>query len=223
MRISINRMQMERRGSPSSSRCSIPSRRCATGPARSTRASAWAGRVQGRELSRMTSGPAMRELSLTALPGETIALVGATGAGKSTALALLHRAFDPQAGTVKIDGMDIRGSRWRGCAATSASSSGSAALQPLDRREPARRQGGRDRAGDARRLRTGAGARGHRAPSRKGSSADRRARPLALRRRAPAPLDRPRAAREPANPDPRRGDARSTPRPRPRCRSPWTR
>jgi len=43
------------------------------------------------------------------LPGQTIALVGATGAGKSTALGLLHRAFDPQSGVVKIDGMDIRG------------------------------------------------------------------------------------------------------------------
>ncbi|HEU5272398.1 MAG TPA: glucan ABC transporter ATP-binding protein/ permease [Xanthobacteraceae bacterium] len=52
--------------------------------------------------------PAVADLSFTALPGETIALVGATGAGKSTALALLHRAFDPQAGTIKIDGMDIR-------------------------------------------------------------------------------------------------------------------
>jgi glucan exporter ATP-binding protein len=52
--------------------------------------------------------PAVEDLNFTALPGETIALVGATGAGKSTALALLHRAFDPQSGTVKIDGMDIR-------------------------------------------------------------------------------------------------------------------
>jgi ATP-binding cassette, subfamily B, beta-glucan exporter len=52
---------------------------------------------------------AIADLSFTALPGETIALVGATGAGKSTALALLHRAFDPQSGAVKIDGMDIRG------------------------------------------------------------------------------------------------------------------
>jgi glucan exporter ATP-binding protein len=51
---------------------------------------------------------AVADLSFTALPGETIALVGATGAGKSTALALLHRAFDPQSGTVKIDGMDVR-------------------------------------------------------------------------------------------------------------------
>ena len=52
--------------------------------------------------------PAVADLNFTALPGETIALVGATGAGKSTALALLHRVFDPQSGVVKIDGMDIR-------------------------------------------------------------------------------------------------------------------
>jgi len=52
--------------------------------------------------------PAVADLTFTGLPGETVALVGATGAGKSTALALLHRAFDPQSGTVKIDGMDIR-------------------------------------------------------------------------------------------------------------------
>src|SRR5436305_7887527 len=52
--------------------------------------------------------PAVADLSFTALPGETVALVGATGAGKSTALGLLHRAFDPQSGVVKIDGMDIR-------------------------------------------------------------------------------------------------------------------
>jgi glucan exporter ATP-binding protein len=54
---------------------------------------------------------AVADLTFTALPGETIALVGATGAGKSTALALLHRAFDPQSGVIKIDGMDIRGIR----------------------------------------------------------------------------------------------------------------
>jgi len=52
--------------------------------------------------------PAVIDLNFTALPGETIALVGSTGAGKSTALALLHRAFDPQSGAIKIDGMDIR-------------------------------------------------------------------------------------------------------------------
>src|SRR5438034_8543949 len=53
--------------------------------------------------------PAVEDLSFTALPGQTIALVGATGAGKSTAIALLHRAFDPQSGIIKVDGMDVRG------------------------------------------------------------------------------------------------------------------
>src|SRR6202012_5976780 len=53
--------------------------------------------------------PAIEDLSFTALPAQTIALVGPTGAGKSTAIALLHRAFDPQSGFIKIDGMDVRG------------------------------------------------------------------------------------------------------------------
>ncbi len=52
--------------------------------------------------------PAVIDISLTALPGQTVALVGSTGAGKSTALALLHRAFDPQSGTIQIDNMDLR-------------------------------------------------------------------------------------------------------------------
>ena len=43
------------------------------------------------------------------MPGEQIALVGPTGSGKSTALALLHRTFDPQSGLISIDDMDIRG------------------------------------------------------------------------------------------------------------------
>jgi ATP-binding cassette, subfamily B, beta-glucan exporter len=52
--------------------------------------------------------PAVADLTFTALPGQTVALVGSTGAGKSTALALLHRAFDPQSGSILIDGMDVR-------------------------------------------------------------------------------------------------------------------
>jgi ATP-binding cassette subfamily B protein len=52
--------------------------------------------------------PAVIDLNFTVQPGDTVALVGSTGAGKSTALALLHRAFDPQSGLIKIDGVDIR-------------------------------------------------------------------------------------------------------------------
>ena len=52
--------------------------------------------------------PAVADLSFTALPGERVALVGPTGSGKSTALALLHRTFDPQGGVISADGMDVR-------------------------------------------------------------------------------------------------------------------
>ncbi len=51
---------------------------------------------------------AVADLRFTALPGDRVALVGPTGSGKSTALALLHRTFDPQAGVIAVDGMDIR-------------------------------------------------------------------------------------------------------------------
>jgi ATP-binding cassette, subfamily B, beta-glucan exporter len=51
---------------------------------------------------------AVADLRFTALPGDRVALVGPTGSGKSTALALLHRTFDPQAGVISVDGMDIR-------------------------------------------------------------------------------------------------------------------
>jgi len=72
------------------------------------------GRVRGLvefdDVSHSYDGkrPAVIDLSFVVQPGETVALVGATGAGKSTALALLHRAFDPQSGVVKIDNTDIR-------------------------------------------------------------------------------------------------------------------
>lgn len=51
---------------------------------------------------------AIKNVSFIAKPGETIALVGSTGSGKSTTLGLLHRVFDPDTGCVKIDGADIR-------------------------------------------------------------------------------------------------------------------
>jgi ATP-binding cassette, subfamily B, beta-glucan exporter len=72
------------------------------------------GRVRGlvefKDVSFSYDGkrPAVVDLRFTAAPGERVALVGPTGSGKSTALALLHRAFDPQSGAVLIDGTDIR-------------------------------------------------------------------------------------------------------------------
>ena len=78
--------------------------------------------------------PAVADLGFTALPGEIIALVGSTGAGKSTALALLHRVFDPQSGTIKIDGMDVRGLKLAAAPPQHRRGvPGGPAVQPLDR------------------------------------------------------------------------------------------
>lgn len=52
--------------------------------------------------------PALKGFSLTVRPGETVALVGPSGAGKSTVFRLLLRFYDPQAGLVSVDGVDVR-------------------------------------------------------------------------------------------------------------------
>ncbi len=51
---------------------------------------------------------ALREIDLHVPPGQTLALVGATGAGKSTLAKLVARFYDPQRGSVSIDGHDLR-------------------------------------------------------------------------------------------------------------------
>ena len=51
---------------------------------------------------------ALSDLSLDIQPGETVALVGPSGAGKSTLFQLILRFFDPQQGTVRLDGHDLR-------------------------------------------------------------------------------------------------------------------
>ncbi|TQF80810.1 glucan ABC transporter ATP-binding protein/ permease [Elioraea sp. Yellowstone] len=72
------------------------------------------GRVRGEvAFEHVTFGypggpPVLRDVSFTAAPGRTVALVGQTGAGKSTAMALLQRLWDPQAGRITVDGVDIR-------------------------------------------------------------------------------------------------------------------
>ena len=52
--------------------------------------------------------PVLRDIELEAIAGSKIAVVGPTGAGKSTLLGLLPRFFDPVAGCVEIDGIDLR-------------------------------------------------------------------------------------------------------------------
>jgi ATP-binding cassette subfamily B protein len=51
---------------------------------------------------------ALNGVTLTVKPGETVALVGPSGAGKSTVLQLLMRFYDPQSGSIRMDGVDLR-------------------------------------------------------------------------------------------------------------------
>jgi ATP-binding cassette subfamily B protein/subfamily B ATP-binding cassette protein MsbA len=57
--------------------------------------------------------PVLRGVSFSAGPGEVVAIVGPTGAGKSTLVGLLPRFFDPDAGRVLLDGHDLRDLRLR--------------------------------------------------------------------------------------------------------------
>lgn len=52
--------------------------------------------------------PALRDVTFTVAPGQTLALVGRTGAGKTTIASLIPRFYDVNAGSVRIDGHDVR-------------------------------------------------------------------------------------------------------------------
>ncbi|MFO7595369.1 MAG: ABC transporter ATP-binding protein [Desulfocurvibacter africanus] len=52
--------------------------------------------------------PVLQDVNLRAMPDQTIALVGPSGAGKTTLMALLQRFHDPQQGSVLVDGLDVR-------------------------------------------------------------------------------------------------------------------
>ena len=55
-----------------------------------------------------TERPVLDHVSLTIAAGQTVALVGATGSGKSTLIHLIPRLHDPPAGSVRLDGVDVR-------------------------------------------------------------------------------------------------------------------
>ena len=60
------------------------------------------------EALRRPTPEALQGITLHVAPGETVALVGETGAGKSTVMKLLARFYDPQSGSVAVDGHDLR-------------------------------------------------------------------------------------------------------------------
>jgi ATP-binding cassette subfamily B protein len=62
----------------------------------------------GREGAAAARALVLREISFTARPGETIAIVGQTGAGKTTLTRLVNRTYDATAGRVLVDGVDVR-------------------------------------------------------------------------------------------------------------------
>lgn len=71
------------------------------------------GRVQmeGVDFAYRAGLPVLHDINLTVEPGQTLALVGPTGAGKSTVVSLVARFYDPQTGRVLIDGIDLRAMR----------------------------------------------------------------------------------------------------------------
>jgi len=63
---------------------------------------------QGVSFAYVPGKPVLRDIDLTANHGEVVAIVGRTGCGKTTLASLLPRFFEPDAGTIRIDGTDIR-------------------------------------------------------------------------------------------------------------------
>ncbi|MDQ0189173.1 ATP-binding cassette subfamily B protein [Alicyclobacillus cycloheptanicus] len=77
------------------------------------------GQVAGRvEFAHVTFGykpdePVLKDISFSVEPGQFIGFVGATGAGKSSVMSLLARFYEPQAGEILLDGIDVRRIRQR--------------------------------------------------------------------------------------------------------------
>ena len=65
-------------------------------------------RFEDVSFSYVDGTPVLRGVDLEVNPGETVALVGPTGAGKTTILALISRLYDPDRGRVTLDGVDVR-------------------------------------------------------------------------------------------------------------------
>ncbi len=155
---------------------------------------------------------ALTDVDLVVPPGQTLALVGSTGAGKSTFAKLVARFYDPTEGRVLVDGHDLRDVRQESLRAQMGIVPQEGFLFSGTLRENL--GFGRDdvtRRGDPRRLRRGRRRRLHPRLPRGPGHPGRRARRAAVGRPAPARRLRPRADRRPAHPGPRRGDLQRRP------------
>lgn len=63
---------------------------------------------EGADPEAGASSPVLEQVSFTVEPGQMVALVGSSGAGKSTVAALVPRLYDPDAGSVRLGGQDVR-------------------------------------------------------------------------------------------------------------------
>jgi subfamily B ATP-binding cassette protein MsbA len=81
-----------------------------------------AGAISFRDVSFAyeAGGPVLSHFSLEIAPGEKLALVGSSGAGKSTVLNLIPRFFDPSSGAILVDGQDLRQATLRSVRGASA-------------------------------------------------------------------------------------------------------
>lgn len=88
-----------------------PSVAAPVAPKRPAQGAGWRGEVEFRNVSFSYPGaevPVLSEVSFRIGPGETVAVIGATGSGKSTLVNLVPRLFDVSAGVVTINGIDVR-------------------------------------------------------------------------------------------------------------------
>ena len=181
--------------------------RSTTAPQRSARRTA-AGATGGRErrAARARGGAHRAARHRPRRAGRAhVALVGATGSGKTSLVSLISRLYDASEGEVLLDGADVREVDLRSLRRAVAVVSDDPFLFSASVAENiayARPEAGREEIEAGRPARPGA--RVHRAPAAGLRDARRRARPDAVRRPAPAPGDRARAAGRPARADPRR-------------------
>ena len=157
--------------------------------------------------------PVLRDVSFVARPGMVTAIVGPTGAGKTTLMNLLLRLADPDAGSIRIDGRDLRDYQVDSLRANIAVALQENVLFRLSVRDNIRlRRPGCERRGGGRSHAAGVPGRFPRwvAPGTRHRA--RRPRRQVVRRPAPAPVDRPRGGSRHADPRAGRADRRA------RCR-----